>query len=128
MSSQFLSNALKYTRRRHVTVPQDAGNEIFFPLRHGRGFPLSISQYLEQFFRVPDQEKNRERPGLAIVKEIIEAHGDRRRGSRKGREHLYVYFENGRSTGAEGGWFMNDLIMFNNHRFFRPVYSVPAGL
>ncbi len=75
-----LSNALKYTPAGgKVTVSARAEkNEVRFSISDtGRGIP---GQYLprifEQFFRVPDQEKESGAGlGLAIVKEIIEAHG-----------------------------------------------------
>ncbi len=75
-----LSNALKYTPAGgKVTVSAKAEkNEVRFSIADtGRGIP---GQYLprifEQFFRVPDQEKDSGAGlGLAIVKEIIEAHG-----------------------------------------------------
>ena len=75
-----LSNALKYTPAGgKVTVSARAEkNEVRFSISDtGKGIP---GQYLprifEQFFRVPDQEKESGAGlGLAIVKEIIEAHG-----------------------------------------------------
>jgi len=75
-----LSNALKYTSPGGtVTFSARAEkNEVRFSISDtGMGIP---SQYLprifEQFFRVPDQEKESGAGlGLAIVKEIIEAHG-----------------------------------------------------
>jgi two-component system, NtrC family, sensor histidine kinase KinB len=75
-----LSNALKYTPAGgKVTVSAKAEtNEVRFSIADtGRGIP---GQYLprifEQFFRVPDQEKESGAGlGLSIVKEIIEAHG-----------------------------------------------------
>jgi two-component system, NtrC family, sensor histidine kinase KinB len=75
-----LSNALKYTPAGgKVTVSARAEkNEVRFSISDtGKGIP---NQYLprifEQFFRVPDQEKESGAGlGLAIVKEIIEAHG-----------------------------------------------------
>jgi NtrC-family two-component system sensor histidine kinase KinB len=75
-----LSNALKYTPPGgKITFSAKAEkNEVHFSIADtGKGIP---SQYLprifEQFFRVPDQEKESGAGlGLAIVKEIIEAHG-----------------------------------------------------
>jgi NtrC-family two-component system sensor histidine kinase KinB len=75
-----LSNALKYTSAGGtVTVSaRTENNGVRFSITDtGRGIP---DQYLprifEQFFRVPDQEKESGAGlGLAIVKEIIEAHG-----------------------------------------------------
>ena len=71
-----------------LNIPQPGGkitvsaraekNEVRFSISDtGKGIP---GQYLprifEQFFRVPDQEKESGAGlGLAIVKEIIEAHG-----------------------------------------------------
>ncbi len=75
-----LSNALKYTSPGgQVAVSAKAEKtEVHFSITDtGKGIP---GQYLprifEQFFRVPDQEKESGAGlGLAIVKEIIEAHG-----------------------------------------------------
>ncbi|MFH0787852.1 MAG: ATP-binding protein [Pseudomonadota bacterium] len=78
--SNLLSNALRYTPPGGtITFSARAeGKEVRFSVTDtGKGIP---SQYLprifEQFFRVPDQEKESGAGlGLAIVKEIIEAHG-----------------------------------------------------
>jgi len=75
-----LSNALRYTPPGgKITFSAKAEeNEVRFSIADtGKGIP---NQYLprifEQFFRVPDQEKESGAGlGLAIVKEIIEAHG-----------------------------------------------------
>jgi two-component system, NtrC family, sensor histidine kinase KinB len=74
-----LSNALKYTPPGGtVTVSARAEkNEVLFSISDtGRGIPLQfLPRIFEQFFRVPDQEKDSGAGlGLAIVKEIIEAH------------------------------------------------------
>lgn len=75
-----LSNALRYTSAGgKITLSvKTEKNEVCFSIADtGKGIP---SQYLprifEQFFRVPDQEKESGAGlGLSIVKEIIEAHG-----------------------------------------------------
>jgi PAS domain S-box-containing protein len=78
--SNLLSNALKYTAPGgSVTLAATAGKEwVSFSITDtGRGIP---SQYLDkifdQFFRVPDEAtKPGAGLGLAIAKEIVEAHG-----------------------------------------------------
>jgi signal transduction histidine kinase len=75
-----LSNALKYTPAGgRVTVSAGAEkNEVRFSISDsGRGIPVQyLPRIFEQFFRVPNQEKESGAGlGLAIVKEIIEAHG-----------------------------------------------------
>jgi NtrC-family two-component system sensor histidine kinase KinB len=75
-----LSNALRYTSPggKITFSAKTEGNEVCFSIADtGKGIP---SQYLprifEQFFRVPNQEKESGAGlGLSIVKEIIEAHG-----------------------------------------------------
>jgi two-component system, NtrC family, sensor histidine kinase KinB len=75
-----LSNALRYTPAggKITFSAQATEKEVRFSVADtGKGIP---NQYLprifEQFFRVPDQEKESGAGlGLAIVKEIIEAHG-----------------------------------------------------
>ena len=75
-----LSNALKYTPPGgKITFSAKAEeNEVLFSISDtGKGIPGQyVPRIFEQFFRVPDQEKNSGAGlGLAIVKEIIEAHG-----------------------------------------------------
>jgi signal transduction histidine kinase len=78
--ANLLSNALRHTPPGgKVTASAEADEEWvrFSVADTGKGIP---SQYLprifEQFFRVPEQGKERGSGlGLAIVKEIVEAHG-----------------------------------------------------
>lgn len=75
-----LSNALKYTPAGgKITVSAREGkNEVLFSISDtGQGIPAKyLPRVFEQFFRVPDQEKESGAGlGLAIVREIIEAHG-----------------------------------------------------
>ena len=78
--SNMLSNALKYTASGGtVTVSSQASKELvsFSVSDTGRGIPAQyVSRIFDQFFRVPDTATE---PGaglgLAIAKEIVEAHG-----------------------------------------------------
>ncbi len=78
--ANLLSNALKYTAPGgRVTVAAQAANEwVRFSVSDtGKGIPAHyVGRIFEQFFRVPDKESE---PGaglgLAIAKEIVEAHG-----------------------------------------------------
>jgi two-component system, NtrC family, sensor histidine kinase KinB len=75
-----LSNAFKYTPPGgKITFSAEAEeNEVLFSISDtGKGIPGQyIPRIFEQFFRVPDQEKESGAGlGLAIVKEIVEAHG-----------------------------------------------------
>ncbi len=75
-----LSNSLKYTQPGgKITFSAKAEeNEVRFSISDtGKGIPKQyLPRIFEQFFRVPNQEKNSGAGlGLAIVKEIIEAHG-----------------------------------------------------
>jgi PAS domain S-box-containing protein len=78
--SNMLSNALKYTASGGtVTVSAQASKELvsFSVSDTGRGIPAQyVSRIFDQFFRVPDTAAE---PGaglgLAIAKEIVEAHG-----------------------------------------------------
>ena len=78
--ANLLTNALKYTSPGGtVTVSAQAGKELvsFSVSDTGRGIPAQyVSRIFDQFFRVPDTAAE---PGaglgLAIAKEIVEAHG-----------------------------------------------------
>jgi len=75
-----ISNALKYTEPGGtVTVSVVAGDEsLCFAVEDtGRGIPPEhLDRIFEQFFRVPGQESSTgEGLGLAIAREIVEAHG-----------------------------------------------------
>jgi two-component system, NtrC family, sensor histidine kinase KinB len=80
MLANLISNALKYTSPGgEVSISAESMEDMvcFSVTDTGRGIP---SQYLdrvfEQFFRVPGQEAGAgEGLGLAIAKEIVEAHG-----------------------------------------------------
>lgn len=78
--SNLLNNALRYTAPGgRVTISAAAEGEMvrFFVTDTGSGIPHQFLQRIfEQFFRVPDQQTgNGAGLGLAIAKEIIEAHG-----------------------------------------------------
>jgi two-component system, NtrC family, sensor histidine kinase KinB len=75
-----LSNALKYTRPGgQVTVLAESRDEMvcFAVSDTGKGIPAEYwERVFDQFFRVPDQEDEAgEGLGLAIAKEVVEAHG-----------------------------------------------------
>jgi signal transduction histidine kinase len=78
--SNLLSNALKYTAPGGmVTVSAQARNDgvMFFVADTGKGIPAHYhNRIFDQFFRVPDEKSE---PGaglgLAIAREIVEAHG-----------------------------------------------------
>jgi signal transduction histidine kinase len=75
-----LTNALKYTPPGgKITISAKADEERvqFFVSDTGRGIPSKyLPRIFEQFFRVPDQGKETGAGlGLAIAKEIVEAHG-----------------------------------------------------
>jgi signal transduction histidine kinase len=92
-----LSNALKYTPPGgHVTVAAGTEkNKVRFSIADtGRGIPAQyLPRIFEQFFRVPDQERETGVGlGLAIVKEIIEAHGGAVSAtSREGRGSTFTF-------------------------------------
>ncbi len=78
--ANLLSNAVKYTSAGgSVTVSAQArDDEVCVEVSDtGRGIPARyVDRVFEQFFRVPGQEgENGEGLGLAIAKEIVEAHG-----------------------------------------------------
>jgi signal transduction histidine kinase len=75
-----LSNAIKYTSPGGAIriLAEAAGKQICFKVSDtGRGIPASfLDRVFDQFFRVPDQNGGEgEGLGLAITKEIVEAHG-----------------------------------------------------
>ena len=78
--ANLLSNALKYTAPGGVvTISAQAGTEVvsFSVADTGKGIPAQYHKRIfEQFFRVPDEEaKPGAGLGLAIAREIVEAHG-----------------------------------------------------
>lgn len=78
--SNLLNNALRYTAPGgRITISAAAEEEMvrFFVTDTGSGIPHQFLQRIfEQFFRVPDQESEKGAGlGLAIAKEIVEAHG-----------------------------------------------------
>ncbi len=75
-----LSNALKYTSPGgNVTITARADDDVvwYSVSDTGRGIaPEHLGRVFDQFFRVPDQgEKTGAGLGLAIAKEIVDAHG-----------------------------------------------------
>ena len=75
-----LSNAIKYTSPGGAIriLAEAAGRQICFKVSDtGRGIPAHfLDRVFDQFFRVPDQNGgDGEGLGLAIAKEIVEAHG-----------------------------------------------------
>jgi len=78
--ANLLSNAIKYTSPGgEVTIYAEAEDELacFTVSDTGRGIPAQyLDRIFEQFFRVPGQNgEGGEGLGLAIAKEIVEAHG-----------------------------------------------------
>ena len=78
--SNLLANALKYTPPGgdvRVTARMEGAFVRFSVRDTGRGIPQQyVSQIFERFFRVPDQPSFRGAGlGLAIAKEIVDAHG-----------------------------------------------------
>lgn len=78
--ANLLSNALKYTAAGGevaISATADEGMVCFTVSDTGRGIPRQcLARVFEQFFRVPGQETGvGEGLGLAIAKEIVEAHG-----------------------------------------------------
>lgn len=78
--SNLLDNALKYTPSGgSVTIlAKGDGAFVSFAVKDtGRGIPKeSLSKIFERFYRVPDQEETKGAGlGLAIAREIVEAHG-----------------------------------------------------
>lgn len=78
--SNLLTNAMRYTGpggEITISARADEAWVIFEVTDSGRGIPPEyLNNIFDQFFRVPDQEKETgEGLGLAIVKEIVEAHG-----------------------------------------------------
>ncbi|OPY16505.1 MAG: Alginate biosynthesis sensor protein KinB [Syntrophus sp. PtaB.Bin138] len=78
--SNLLNNALRYTAPGgRITISTAAEKEMirFFVNDTGSGIPHQFLQRIfEQFFRVPDQQAEKGAGlGLAIAKEIVEAHG-----------------------------------------------------
>ncbi len=79
--SNLLTNALKFTPPGgHVKVFASAspqGNSVTFSVQDdGPGIPAEFQdQIFERFFRVPGQTANGAGLGLAIAREIVEAHG-----------------------------------------------------
>ena len=78
--SNLLSNALRYTvPGGQITVSAEVEEQMvrFFVTDTGSGIPHQFLQRIfEQFFRVPDQQSETGAGlGLAIAKEIVEAHG-----------------------------------------------------
>jgi len=78
--SNLLNNALRFTAPGgRITVSAEAEGETvrFFVTDTGSGIPHQFLQRIfEQFFRVPDQQAEKGAGlGLAIAKEIVEAHG-----------------------------------------------------
>jgi signal transduction histidine kinase len=75
-----LSNAIKYTSpggEIRISAEASEGKVCFRVSDTGRGIPAAyLDRVFEQFFRVPDQDGGEgEGLGLAITKEIVEAHG-----------------------------------------------------
>jgi NtrC-family two-component system sensor histidine kinase KinB len=75
-----LSNALKYTPpggKITLSAKAEEKDVCFSVSDTGKGIPSKyLPRVFEQFFRVPDQGKEKGAGlGLAIVKEIVEAHG-----------------------------------------------------
>ena len=80
--ANLLSNAVKYTAPGgRITVSAHADDEsVWFSVADtGQGIPTQYrARVFDQFFRVPDQgEANGAGLGLAIAKEIVDAHGGR---------------------------------------------------
>lgn len=78
--ANLLSNALKYTSPGgEVSISAESAEDTvcFAVSDTGRGIPPQyLDRVFEQFFRVPGQEAGvGEGLGLAIAKEIVEAHG-----------------------------------------------------
>ncbi len=78
--ANLLSNAIKYTSPGgEVTITGEGEDEMvcFAVSDTGRGIPARyLDQVFDQFFRVPGQDREAgEGLGLAIAKEIVEAHG-----------------------------------------------------
>ncbi|OPY12858.1 MAG: Alginate biosynthesis sensor protein KinB [Syntrophus sp. PtaB.Bin001] len=78
--SNLLNNALRYTAPGgRITISTAAEGKMvrFFVTDTGSGIPHQFLQRIfEQFFRVPDQQTDKGAGlGLAIAKEIVEAHG-----------------------------------------------------
>ncbi|OPY12832.1 MAG: Alginate biosynthesis sensor protein KinB [Syntrophus sp. PtaB.Bin138] len=78
--SNLLNNALRYTAPGgRITISAAAEEDMvrFFVTDTGSGIPHHFLQRIfEQFFRVPDQQAEKGAGlGLAIAKEIVEAHG-----------------------------------------------------
>lgn len=78
--SNLLTNALRYTDPGGmITVSARADDDLvrFVVSDTGKGIPAEfIDKVFEQFFRVPDQDKQTGAGlGLSIVKEIVESHG-----------------------------------------------------
>ena len=79
--SNFVSNAVKYTKRGEEIVIQAArcdGAVRFSVIDHGPGIPPEYQDRLfERFFRVPGSDTAGAGLGLAIAREVIAAHGGR---------------------------------------------------
>lgn len=80
MLVNLLSNAIKYTSPGGAIriLAEAAGEQICFKVSDtGRGIPAPfLDRVFDQFFRVPEQNGGEgEGLGLAITKEIVEAHG-----------------------------------------------------
>lgn len=78
--SNLISNALKYTSPGgEIVISAHSGDEmvVFSVSDTGRGIPKQYQdQLFEQFFRVPGSDsEDGEGLGLAIAREIVEAHG-----------------------------------------------------
>lgn len=79
--SNLLDNALKYTRsggKVTLTAKKDDGFVVFSVADTGTGIPAeALPRIFERFYRVPgqDQEIKGAGLGLAIAREIVEAHG-----------------------------------------------------
>jgi signal transduction histidine kinase len=78
--SNLLNNALRYTApggRITISAAKEGEMLRFFVTDTGSGIPNQFLQRIfEQFFRVPDQQAEKGAGlGLAIAKEIVEAHG-----------------------------------------------------
>jgi len=95
--SNLLNNALRYTDPGgRITVSAEEEGEMvrFFVTDTGSGIPHQFLQRIfEQFFRVPDQQAEKGAGlGLAIAKEIVEAHGGNINvESRKGRGTTFSF-------------------------------------
>ncbi len=77
--TNLLSNALRYTPAGgeiRVTAEADEARLTFAVSDTGTGIPQAhVGRIFERFFRVPGQSENGVGLGLAIAREIVEAHG-----------------------------------------------------